>query len=69
MTYCCSDLHGCFDEFKKLLKKINFTNDDTMYVLGDTIDRGPKPVELLKYIYEHDNIISLMGNHENFLLD
>jgi serine/threonine protein phosphatase 1 len=40
-----------------------------MYVLGDNIDRGPKPIELLKYIYEHDNIISLMGNHEVFLLD
>jgi len=40
-----------------------------MYILGDNIDRGPKPVELLKYIYEHDNIISIMGNHEELLLD
>ena len=69
MIYCCSDLHGCFDEFIKLLKKIGFTNSDTMFVMGDTIDRGPKPIELLKYIYEHDNIIPLMGNHESFLLD
>ncbi|MDR0472774.1 MAG: metallophosphoesterase, partial [Treponema sp.] len=69
MTYCCSDLHGCFDEFTELLRKINFTGNDTMYVLGDNIDRGPKPIELLKYIYEHDNVISLMGNHERFLLD
>ena len=69
MTYCCSDLHGCFDEFIALLKKINFTNSDTMYVIGDTIDRGPKPIELLKYIYGHDNVIPLMGNHESFLLD
>ena len=69
MVYCCSDLHGCFDEFIGLLKKINFSSNDTMYVLGDNIDRGPKPVELLKYIYEHDNIISLMGNHEEFLIN
>jgi len=40
-----------------------------MYILGDNIDRGPKPVELLKYIYEQDNIISLMGNHEEYLLE
>ena len=52
-----------------LLKRISFTNNDTMYILGDIIDRGPKPVELLKFIYEHDNIIPLMGNHEEFLLD
>ncbi|MCL2294548.1 MAG: metallophosphoesterase [Spirochaetes bacterium] len=68
MVYCCSDLHGYFDEFIKLLKKINFSSNDTMYILGDSIDRGPKPLELLKYIYEHDNIIPLMGNHEEFLL-
>ncbi|MCL2231443.1 MAG: metallophosphoesterase [Treponema sp.] len=69
MKYCCSDLHGCFDEFMELLKRINFTGRDTMYILGDTIDRGPKPVELLTHIYENDNIIPLMGNHEEFLLD
>jgi serine/threonine protein phosphatase 1 len=69
MRYCCSDLHGCFDEFMELLRKINFSGNDIMYVLGDNIDRGPKPIELLKYIYEHDNVISLMGNHEEFLLD
>ena len=69
MRYCCSDLHGCFDEFMKLLNKLNFSASDTMYILGDNTDRGPRPVELLKYIYDHDNIISLMGNHEEFLLD
>ena len=69
MRYCCSDLHGCFDEFVELLKIINFSCNDKMYILGDNVDRGPKPVELLKYIYEHDNIVSLIGNHEQFLLD
>ena len=69
VRYCCSDLHGCFDEFLELLRKIGFSNDDTMYILGDNIDRGPKPIELLKYIYGHDNIISLVGNHEEFLLN
>ena len=69
MRYCCSDLHGCFDEFMELLHKLNFSSIDTMYILGDNIDRGPKPVEILKYIYEHDNVISLKGNHEGFLLD
>ena len=69
MKYCCSDLHGCFNEFIKLLKKINFSGNDTMYVLGDNIDRGHQSIELLKYIFEHDNIVSLIGNHEEFLLD
>ena len=69
MRYCCSDLHGCFDEFSELLKLINFSSNDTMYILGDIIDRGPKPVQLLTHIFEHDNIIPLMGNHEEYLLD
>ncbi|MCL2193679.1 MAG: metallophosphoesterase [Treponema sp.] len=38
MRYCCSDLHDCFDEFMALLKRIGFTNNDTMYISGDIID-------------------------------
>lgn len=69
MNYVISDLHGCYDEFIQLLKQINFSNNDTMYILGDNIDRGPNSIEILRYIYEHDNIISLIGNHELYLID
>ena len=40
MTYTVSDIHGCYDKYIKLLKKIDLGSDDTLYVLGDVIDRA-----------------------------
>ncbi len=40
-TYVISDIHGEYELFIKLLEKIRFTSADTLYVLGDVIDRGP----------------------------
>ena len=64
MIYVTSDLHGSFKEFKELLKLINFNDDDYMYILGDVIDRGDEPIELIRYIMNSPNIELLMGNHE-----
>ena len=69
MTYCISDIHGCYDEFMALLEKINFTNTDTLYVLGDVIDRGPESIKCLRYIMGASNIHLLMGNHEQMMFD
>jgi serine/threonine protein phosphatase 1 len=68
MTYCISDIHGCYDEFMELLRKIDFSSDDTMYVLGDAIDRGPQSIRCLRYIMGASNIHMLMGNHEQMML-
>ena len=46
MTYAISDIHGCYEEYIKLLEKINFSEDDTLYILGDICDRGEKPMDL-----------------------
>ena len=39
MIYVISDLHGRFDRYQQMLEVIEFTLDDTLYVLGDVIDR------------------------------
>lgn len=46
MIYAISDIHGCWDKYRKLLKKINFGLDDTLYVLGNVTDRGPDGFKL-----------------------
>ena len=56
MKYVMSDLHGCYDEFIKMLKLINFGEDDEIFILGDIFDRGSKPLEILDYIVSHKNI-------------
>lgn len=40
MYYAMSDIHGRFDKYKEMLSLIDFTPRDTLYVLGDVIDRG-----------------------------
>ena len=62
--YVISDIHGMYDKFLEMLEHIKFTDDDELYVIGDTIDRGPKPLEILDYIISHKNIHHIKGNHE-----
>ena len=69
MTYCISDIHGCYDEFMELLRKIDFRSDDTLYILGDVIDRGSESIKCLRYTMEAANIKLLMGNYEQMMLD
>lgn len=64
MIYAISDIHGCWDKYRKLLKKINFGLDDTLYVLGDVIDRGPDGFKIMLDMARRPNVINLMGNHE-----
>ena len=64
MIYVMSDLHGCYEEYIKMLNLINFNDNDTLYILGDICDRGPSPMKILLHMMEHDNIIPIYGNHD-----
>lgn len=59
-----SDLHGCYQEYLEMLDKINFGDDDTLYILGDVVDRGPYPIDILKDMMKRKNIIPILGNHD-----
>ena len=63
-TYVMSDIHGQYDMFIELLDKINLKDEDTLYVLGDVLDRGPHPIKVLLKLMEMPNAICLVGNHE-----
>lgn len=64
MIYCASDIHGDYTRFKKLLEKINLIDSDTLFVLGDVIDRGQQPIEILQDMMYSSNVIPILGNHE-----
>ena len=69
-TYCISDIHGCYDEFMELLAQIQFDRDsDTLYVLGDAIDRGDRPIDCLDFIRKTPHIHYILGNHDVMMLD
>ena len=40
MIYVMSDIHGMYEKYEKMLKQIDLSEKDTLYVLGDIVDRG-----------------------------
>ena len=64
MVYIISDIHGRKDRFDDILKQINLTKNDTLYILGDVVDRNPDGIALLKYTMSKPNVKILIGNHE-----
>ena len=67
--YVVSDIHGQYDLYLKMLEKIGFNDKDTLFIAGDMIDRGPASIELVEDIMSRKNIISIIGNHELFMID
>lgn len=68
-TYVISDIHGQYDMFIELLDKIQFQNTDTLYILGDILDRGQHPIKTLMKLMEMPNVICIVGNHEYMALE
>ncbi len=68
-TYVISDIHGQYKSFKKMLKLISFGKDDTLYLLGDVIDRGDEGIKVLTEAMKMPNVHLFLGNHELLMLD
>lgn len=62
-TYVMSDLHGCYNAYKEMLEKIEFKDSDTLYILGDILDRGPNPIKIMLDVMKRPNVKVLVGNH------
>lgn len=69
MIYVTADIHGYYKAFLHLLEEIQFSPEDTLYVIGDTIDKGPESFQVLEHIITADNIELILGNHEEFMLE
>ncbi len=71
--FAISDIHGCSQTFKALVKKIDLKKKDELYLLGDYINRGPDSSGVLDFIIylqeKNYRIFPLMGNHEYQLLN
>ena len=69
MIYVMSDIHGEKSKFDSVMRKINLTDEDQLYILGDVIDRGNDGIEILLKLMEMKNVIVLLGNHELMMLN
>ena len=65
MIYAVSDLHGCYDKYMKLLERLHMTSDDSLYILGDIVDRGSGGMKILLDLIDRKNVFSCRGNHDH----
>ncbi|MFM2118704.1 MAG: hypothetical protein RL722_172 [Pseudomonadota bacterium] len=70
MIYLIGDLQGCCDAFDRLLRHIDFSpSRDTLYLLGDLVNRGPASLATLERLQGlGDAARCLLGNHDLHLL-
>ena len=68
--YCIGDLQGCNAALQALLEKIDFSpSRDTVYLLGDLVNRGPDSLGTLRCLAAlGDSAQCLLGNHDLHLL-
>ena len=69
MIYVLSDIHGQKRRFDSIMRQINLQPEDTLYVLGDVIDRNPDGIKILRRLMSMSNVKILLGNHEHMMLD
>lgn len=68
--YVIGDIQGCFEAFKCVLKKVSFDPAiDTLWSVGDLINRGNDNLSTLRWFYEHRaSVRVVLGNHDLHLL-
>ena len=68
--YCIGDIQGCDSALGRLLDLIGFSaSRDTVYLLGDLVNRGPDSAAVLRRCMTHgDALRPLLGNHDLHLL-
>jgi serine/threonine protein phosphatase 1 len=71
--YAISDIHGHSNTFRALLKRLDFSQDDELFLLGDFIDRGPDSKGVIDRVIDlretGHQVHCLRGNHEQLAID
>ena len=68
--YCIGDIQGCDSALGRLLDQIEFSpSRDTVYLLGDLVNRGPDSAAVVRRCMELEGSVhALLGNHDLHLL-
>ncbi len=65
-VYLIGDVQGCDEALGRLLQTVDFSaSRDTLYLLGDLVNRGPDSVEVLRRLMALDGAAHcVLGNHD-----
>ncbi len=68
--YLIGDLQGCHSALQRLLQAVGFSpSRDTVYLLGDLVNRGPQSLATLDAVMAlGDAARSILGNHDLHLM-
>jgi len=64
------DVQGCSEPLHRLLASVDFSpSRDTLYLLGDLVNRGPDSLGVLRWAQaQGDSVRAVLGNHDLHLL-
>ena len=68
LHYVMADIHGNERRFNSVMNQIRLTPEDTLYVLGDVVDRHPGGLRILRRLMAMPNVKMILGNHEYMML-
>jgi serine/threonine protein phosphatase 1 len=60
-TIIFGDIHGCYEEWKELLKLIEIKKDDSLISVGDLIFKGPESAKCLDLAMTLPNLKCVLG--------
>ena len=67
--FVIGDIHSHYNEMIELFEMVNFDfHNDILISLGDLVDRGQKPIEVIEKLMEIKNFIHILGNHDEWCL-
>lgn len=65
--FVIGDIHSHYDEMIELFQIVDFDVDnDTLISLGDLVDRGSNPLEVIETLMKIKKFVHILGNHDEW---
>ncbi len=65
--FVIGDIHGHYSEMMELFEAVRFNySEDLLISLGDVVDHGPQPVEVIEKLRTIRNFRHVLGNHDEW---
>ncbi|MFB6255735.1 MAG: metallophosphoesterase family protein [Haloplanus sp.] len=66
--YVVGDVHGCLQELRRLVDRLDPAADDLVVFVGDLVRKGPDSAGVIDFVRSRSNFVTVRGNNEEKLL-